>query len=82
MIIQSSDEWKSAAGDMSKICTYVDVKDFAEVGTLAKANLQRNHRSLVVHFICGILPLEIETGRYTGTKRELRFCKICDSPIV
>ena len=82
MILQNREEWKSAAEDMSKLCTYVIVKDFAEIGTLVKANLQRNHRSLVARFLCGILPLEIETGRYTRTKRELRFCKICDNPVV
>ena len=32
---------------------------------------------LVGRLLCGILPLEIETGRYTRVKRDLRFCKIC-----
>ncbi len=82
MIVKSREEWKSAAEDMSKLCTYVVVKDFTEVGTLVKSNLQRNHRSLIARFLCGILPLEIETGRYTRTKRELRFCKICNEQVV
>ncbi len=28
--------------------------------------------------LCGILPLEVETGRFTDTKKELRFCKCCN----
>ena len=59
------------------VCTYNVVKDFTDIGVLVKSNLQRNHRSLVARFLCGILPLEIETGRYTRVKRELRHCKIC-----
>ena len=44
---------------------------------MVKANLPRATRSLVTRFLCGILPLEIETGCYNDTKRELRVCKLC-----
>ncbi len=82
MIVKSREEWKDAAEDMSKLCTYVVVKDYTEIGTLVKSNLQRNHRSLIARLLCGILPLEVETGRYTQTKKELRFCKICNGQVV
>ena len=64
---------------MSKLDTYVKIKDFTEIGTLVKANLYRSHRSLVARLLCGILPLEVETGRFAHNKveREFRYCKLC-----
>ena len=62
---------------MPKLDTYVQIKDFTEIAVLVKANLPRTARSLVSRFLCGILPLEVETGRYNDTKRWLRFCKVC-----
>ena len=43
-----------------------------------KANLDRNHRSLVAKLKSGILPLRLETGRYKGMNREGRLCQVCD----
>ena len=77
MELQCRDEWRDAAEKMSKLDTYVLIKDFTEIGILVKSNLPRAARSLVSRFLCGILPLEIETGRYNDTKRWLRFCKVC-----
>ena len=44
-------------------------------------------RSCVYHtylHICysGILPLEIETGRYSGVPPEKRYCRVCNLPVV
>ena len=73
------EERQDAAGRMPKLDTYVRVKDFAETGTLVKANLNRAHRSLMAHLLCGILPLEVETRRFSHNKvdRELRHCRVC-----
>ena len=35
-------------------------------------------RSLLAQFRLGILPLHIETGRYTNTPIDQKICKICD----
>ena len=64
---------------MSKLCTYVLVKDFADIGVMVRADLPHNQRSILSKFLCGILPIEIETGRFHDIKRHLRFCKVCDS---
>ncbi len=74
---QCREEWKSATEEMTKLDTYREVKDFADIGTLVKANLPRNERSLVARLLCGILPLEIETGRFRDAKRQTRNCKVC-----
>ncbi len=71
------EEWKDATEGMSKLDTYREVKDFADVAVLAKSNLPRNERSLVARLLCGILPLEVETGRFRDKKRQTRLCKIC-----
>ena len=42
-------------------------------------NLKRNERSVLAPFICGILPLKIETGRFIGEKVDKRLSRICNS---
>ena len=49
---------------------------------MVKQNLPRNQRSLVSRFLCGILPLQVETGRFSDVKKELRFCKVCEGVAV
>ena len=57
---------------------------------LAKGNLKRFDRSLVAKTLCGILPLEIETGclkrmwdpnfkKYVRIPVEKRICTLCKS---
>ncbi len=82
-------EWRSAAEKMPKLDTYNVVKDFTETAILVRSNLPRNERSLVARLLCGILPLEIETGRYKDknknkdkTERKQRYCKVCESKSV
>ena len=41
-------------------------------------NLPRHQRSAYIKLRCGVLPLEIETGRYHGVALEDRICKLCD----
>ena len=39
----------------------------------------RQHRSAIAQFRCGILPLKIETGRYMNIPVEFRLCNFCDN---
>ncbi len=55
------------------------IHDFDSHKTLLQANLNRSQRSLVTKFKSGVLPLRIETGRFKGVKRELRYCELCNS---
>ena len=43
-----------------------------------KLNLNRSERSILAQFRCGVLPLQIETGRFVGEKPEERLCTFCD----
>ena len=45
-------------------------------------NLERNQRSVLAQLRFSILPLKLETGRFTGTKPEDRLCDICNSGAV
>ena len=41
-------------------------------------NISKYQRSLLAQFRCGILPLEIEVGRYRDIPLNERLCKLCD----
>ena len=69
--------WKEEAMLTSKLCTYVQVKDFDSIATFVKANIRRSQRSVMVKLLCGILPLEVEVG-----KKAFRLCKLCDGGVV
>ena len=45
-------------------------------------NITKYQRSLYSQFRCGILPLEIEVGRYRNQELSQRICKLCDSHLV
>ncbi len=62
-----------------KLCAYVTFKDTYEVKPFALSFMKRKHRSYLAQYRCGILPLEIETGRWQNKPVEKRICKVCES---
>ncbi len=82
MVVKCRDKWQEEASTMSKLDTYVLVKDFMEIGVMVQAGLSRNQCSIMAKFLCRILPLEIDTGCYRRLDRHLRFCKLCGSNTV
>ena len=58
------------------------MRSFDEQPCMVKLGMTRQQRSLISKLFCGILPLEVETGRYQGVKRELRYCRVCESGAV
>ena len=46
-----------------------------------KLNIKRYHRSLFAQFRCGILPLQIEVGRYRNISLCDRICPICECSV-
>ena len=82
-------KWKLAIKKMPKLRTYIKYKDIYEPETYITKCMSRRRRSLMSQFRTGILPLEIETGRYVpiydkvlkkNRKRtsEERICKYCN----
>ena len=47
-----------------------------------RMNISKYQRSLYAQFRCGILPLEIEVGRYRNLELSERLCKLCDMQLV
>ena len=47
-------------------------------------NLNRNERSVMAQFRCGVLPLRIETGRFVGeqVRDTCRLCRFCDLNLI
>ena len=72
-------EREEEAHNKPKLRTYNKFKDFDNPLALVKANLPRFQRSILSKFICGIFPLELETGRYIGTPENQRLCRVCDT---
>ena len=60
---------------MDDICS-----EYAEtVHVCSNQGFHMYQRSILAKFLRGILPIEIETGRFRNINRELRFCKMCES---
>ncbi len=66
-------------GRKPKLHIYVTFKDTYEVESYALSFMNRKHRSYLAQYQCGILPLEIENGRWQNKPVEERMCKVCES---
>ena len=60
----------------------MNVHDFDSNMTIATSNLTRAQRSYLIKLKARVLPLKVETGRYKGTKRELRVCDLCNMGVL
>ena len=58
-------EWKHHMLIKPKLRTYVNFKDSFNTEIYVKQTISRSRRSFLAQLRLGILPLEIETGRYT-----------------
>ncbi len=74
----SRDRWWREASQKSKLRSFIEFKDRTDPTVLVKNNLLRHQGSLLAKLSCGILPLEIETRRYSGVSPEHRYCGVCN----
>ena len=74
-----SESWKQQLAAKPKLRTYVKFKDSVRTEVYVSSFLPRHQRALFAQFRCGVLPLEIETGRFSGTPPDRRICRLCDS---
>ena len=61
--------------------TFSFFKHSIDVEPYIISNLSKSKRSLISQLRIGILPLEIESGRYTRKKLSERLCKLCNSDV-
>jgi len=82
LVDQEKSEWLSSLQSVSKLTTYMKFKkEYCAESYVYKIH-NRAHRSVFAQFRCGILPLKLETGRYTQIPREFRLCIFCDENVV
>ena len=72
-------QWKESLTSFPKLHTYIKHKVEYKEECCLMCNLSKSKRSLLAQLPLGVLPLAIETGRYTGNSIELRVCVVCDS---
>ena len=78
MLEKFVERWKTDIKNKPKLRTYVKLKQSYGTELYVRLNLTRPQRSILAQLRCGILPLYIETGRYTNVKLENRICTFCD----
>lgn len=75
-------EWLHEIHNKPKLRTYVKFKYDTATEPYICLNLTRRARSLLAQFRSGILPLNIEVGRYTNVPSEQRICTFCEDNVV
>ena len=79
MLKLNRNHWKLEASNKTKLRTYVDIQDDTNRKALVNANLSRSQRSLASKLKLGILPLQLEVGRWKDVALEDRYCRVCMS---
>ena len=75
-------KWKLDLANVSKLKTLILYKECCEEEPYLSKVINRQHRSILAQFRCGVLPLKIETGRYQNIPQELRLCCFCPSNVI
>ena len=75
-------QWKESLTSFTKLRTYTKHKVEYKKESYLTWNVSKSKRSLLAQLRLGMLPLVIESGRYTGKSIELRVCIVCDSNVI
>ena len=73
---KQSDMWKQAVPKKPKLRTYCLFKETMDIENYIKYNLSSSERSAMAQFRFGILPLNIETGRFRNQALDDRLCTL------
>ena len=74
-------KWHNELQSQSKLQFYRHFKDHYGAENYVKECYSKSSRSFIAQIRSGVLPLKIETGRYTGMKREERICDVCKDEV-
>ena len=74
--------WKNTVMNSPKLRTYRCYKEVSYIEPYTPVLANRKLRSIIARFRCGVLQLEIETGRWRSIPEEERICKLCTSGLV
>ena len=78
----SEEKWWREATQKPKLRNYIEVRSPEDEFWLPRLGLRRQEGSLLAKLLCGVLPLEIENGRYVGKAIADRLCKVCNTNCV
>ena len=76
---QFHNDWEQHCATKPKLRTYILFKDDTNVATHIKCNVPKYERSLISQLRLGILPLRIETGRFSNLDVQDRTCLVCNT---
>ncbi len=76
------EKWRNSANAMPKLRTFIELYDECDHKGLVYSNLTRRQRSMVTKLKIGIMPLALETGRFTDVPLEYRTCKVCEDELL
>ena len=82
MLHKFARQWKTNVGKKPKLRTYAKIKETYEVENYVVLNLERHQRSILAQLRAGILPLQVELGRFRNIKLEDRICTLCTANTV
>ena len=72
-------KWAESISNKPKLRTYTTFKDIYQPEPFAMSLMSKKQRSFIAQLRCGILPLQIEVGRWTNKNLADRVCLVCDS---
>ena len=75
---EEENEWQNLTLSSPKLRTFKLFKNEYKTEPYVIKIHNRAHRSVFAQLRCGILPLKIETGRYTNIPKEFRLCIFCE----
>ena len=70
--------WEQNRQFSSKLRTYNIIKHEYGVENYVKTLYNRSYKSIMAQFRTGILPLKVETGRFTNIPWQFRICELCN----
>ena len=74
-------DWDTSRYKSDKLRYYNLYKSDKDTEDYVKLPVLKYHRSLFAQFRCGILPLQIEVGRFKNMQLHERICPICHSAV-
>ena len=79
--LYAQEKWLETVQSKPKLRTYKTFKSKLVPENYVLRLMSRFHRSTFAKFRCGILPLNLEVGRYRGIKAENRICPLCKNGV-
>ncbi len=81
IIDREKSRWAEDVVKFPKLDLLTKIKSSFGVESYLKINMDRYDKSLLSQFRYGILPIELETGRYKAIARENRICTLCNTGV-